>query len=272
MSEASTDPKREELLSDLRVRPREFALFCDLDGTLAPIVERPEQAEVPPTTRDALAAAAGNLGLCAVVTGRPAVEARRLVGLDTISYAGNHGMELLRPGSDQVQLHPLLEGHETDAVAFLDSLEPADLESCGIRVENKGAIVALHWRGSEPTDGLEDLIERIVDGAKEKGLEPRGGRMVLELRPGIAIDKGVAITELLQGTTGISSAIFVGDDLTDLDAFAALDELVSSGGLSSAGKVAVLSGETSELGLAERADICLGGPAEVADLIREVAG
>ncbi len=271
MSEASTDPKIEGLIAEVQSRPGEFALFCDLDGTLAPIVERPEQVEISASARDALVNAAENLGLCAVVTGRPALEARQLVGLDTISYAGNHGIELLQAGSDQVRAHPLLTGHEGDAAAFLDSVQLTELQDLGIRIEDKGAIVALHWRGNQTSGELEHLIQQISDRAKANGLEPRGGRMVLELRPGVAIDKGVAVTELLEGAAGITSAIFFGDDLTDLDAFAALDQLVAASQLKTATKVAVLSSETSDLGLTDNADICLEGPAEVADLIREIA-
>ena len=272
MSEASVEPVLQELLAEVHSRHAEFALFCDLDGTLAPIVERPELVEIPAATCSALAAAAKNLGLCAVVTGRPALEAQRLVGLDTISYAGNHGLEVLHTGSDQVQLHPRLAGREGDALEFLDSLEPEELEDLDVRIERKGAIVALHWRGTRKGDQVEDLIERISDSAKAGGLEPRRGRMVLELRPDVAIDKGVAVTELLEAAPEIDSAIFVGDDLTDLDAFAALDRLVSSGRLVSASKVAVVSSETSDLDLEENADICLKNSAEVADLIRGIGG
>jgi trehalose 6-phosphate phosphatase len=96
--------------------------------------------------------------------------------------------------------------------------------------------------------------------------------MVLELRPDVAVDKGVAVTALLTARPVIESAIFIGDDLTDLDAFEALDGLVASQKLGSATKVAVLSGETSDLGLAERADIELSGPGEVADLIVRIGG
>lgn len=96
--------------------------------------------------------------------------------------------------------------------------------------------------------------------------------MVLELRPDVAVDKGVAVTGILTARPEIESAIFVGDDLTDLDAFEALDGLVASQRLDSATKVAVLSSETSDLGLGEHADLRLSGPLEVANLIARIGG
>lgn len=272
MSEDSTDRRLEELSREVLERPDEFALLCDFDGTLAPIVERPEQVEVPPIAVEALAVAAERLGLCAVVTGRPALEARRLTGLDTVLYAGNHGLELLVPGQELATADPLLAGHEDDAHDFLATLDVEKMEVLGIRSEDKGPIVALHWRGSEPTEELNEWIERVGNDARAAGLRPRSGRMVLELRPDVAVDKGVAVTGLLTARPGIESAIFIGDDLTDLDAFDALDGLLSSQRLDTATKVAVLSGETSNLGLAERADIKLSGPGEVADLIVRIGG
>jgi len=272
VSEDSTDRRLEQLVREVLERPDEFALLCDLDGTLAPIVERPEQAEIPQATLVALDGAARKIGLCAVVTGRPAAEARKMTGLDMVLYAGNHGLELLEPGEEVATADPLLAGHEDDAHDFLTTLDVGRMEALGIRSEDKGPIVALHWRGSEQTEELNEWIERVEDDARKAGLQPRSGRMVLELRPDVAVDKGVAVTGILTARPEIESAIFVGDDLTDLDAFEALDGLVASQRLDSATKVAVLSSETSDLGLGEHADIRLSGPLEVANLIARIGG
>ena len=270
MSEAPTDQVLGELLAETRIRPSEFALLCDLDGTLAPIVTRPEEVEVPERTRQAVAAAARNLGLCAIVTGRPAKVAAELIDTESIVIAGNHGLELLEPESDSIISHSLLADHERDAAGFLASLEQEEISSLGIRIEDKGPIVALHWRGIEESDELLDEIERISSLAREAGLDPRGGRMVLELRPRVEIDKGVAVTELIASRPEIDSAIFIGDDATDLDAFEALETLSAEGRLVKACKISVTSEETTGLALAKRADICLSGPAEVADLIAQI--
>ena len=260
----------EELLSQVNLRPGSFALFCDLDGTLASIVERPDQVEVPAQTRAAIDSAARTLGLCAIVTGRPASEARELIGVESITIAGNHGLEILEGGREEVRPHPLLAGREDEASGFLDSLDHEQLERLGIRVEDKGAIIALHWRGAEESEELAEEIERIASHAREAGLDPRGGRKVLELRPRIALDKGVAVTELLDSRPEIDSAIFIGDDATDLDAFGALDRLASEGRISSSHKIAVVSEEPSDLGLSKSADICLTGPGEVTEMIARI--
>ena len=88
----------EELLAPLRRDPGSAAILLDVDGTLAPIVDRPDDAEVPAETRDLLAELARRYALVAAVSGRPALEARRIVGLEEIAYSGNHGFELLLPG------------------------------------------------------------------------------------------------------------------------------------------------------------------------------
>ena len=270
MSETERPPAGEPALDRIGEDPHRTALFCDLDGTLAPIVDRPEDVQVPETTLEAVTRAADRLALCAIVTGRPALEARRLIGLDSISYAGNHGIELIARGEEGVQIDPLLAGHEDDARAFIVSLDKRELEEAGLRLEDKGPIVAIHWRGSEAA-GREAMVERIVADAEAAGLIAHRGRMVLEIRPAVAIDKGMAVKRLLEGSPETTSAIFIGDDRTDLDAFSALDELVSSGDLSSALKVAVTSAETSDLDLGRRADLCLTDTAEVARFIERIA-
>ena len=267
MSEVPGEQELSALVAEIRRRPKEFALFCDLDGTLAPIVARPEEVEVPEVTRNAIDEAARRLGLCAIVTGRPAREARELIGVDSVVVAGNHGLELLEADSGEITTHELLAGHENEASEFLDSLDREELDRVGIRIEDKGAIIALHWRGAEDSRDLREAIERTASRAREVGLDPRGGRMVLELRPRVAIDKGVAVAGLIDSRPDIDSAVFIGDDSTDLDAFDALDLLAARGRLSLASKIAVVSEETAGLDLSDRADISLSGPAEVADLI-----
>ncbi|HEU4599323.1 MAG TPA: trehalose-phosphatase, partial [Solirubrobacterales bacterium] len=106
-------------LAPLRSEPDRSAVLTDVDGTLAPIVERPEQAAVPAEARDALVSLSSRFGLVGCISGRQAEEARRLVGVDEIAYAGNHGLELLLPGSDGPQLDPSLRDRERAASEFV---------------------------------------------------------------------------------------------------------------------------------------------------------
>lgn len=267
MSEEPRQKQVDELLSQVILRPKGFALFCDLDGTLAPIVESPDQVKVSAQTRGAIDSASRILGICAIVTGRPARQARDLIGVESITIAGNHGLETLESGGEEIRSHPLLADREDEASGFVESLDLDKLGTLGIRIEDKGPIVALHWRGAHESEELTQEIEQIASRAREARLDPRGGRKVLELRPRIALDKGVAVTELLESRPEVDSAIFIGDDATDLDAFDALDRLAAEGRISSLFKIAVVSDETSDLDLSRSADICLSGPDEVTKLI-----
>ena len=115
---------RAALLEALRADPARTAILTDIDGTLAPIVERPEQAAVPERASRLLARLSELYGLVGCVSGRRAEDARRMVGVDSISYAGNHGLELLLPGDEAPRLDPSLEGRETGASDFVAALNP----------------------------------------------------------------------------------------------------------------------------------------------------
>src|SRR5688500_16804522 len=138
----------DEILAPLLDDPTRSAVLTDIDGTLAPIVERPENASVPASASAVLAELSGRFALVGCVSGRRAAEARELVGVDGIAYAGNHGLELLLPGDGEPRLDPSLEGRESAAVDYLAGLDAGALAGGGIRVEDKGPIQALHWRGA----------------------------------------------------------------------------------------------------------------------------
>jgi trehalose 6-phosphate phosphatase len=245
------------LLAPLRGDPGRAAILTDVDGTLAPIVERAGEAVVPAGTRDVLAALAERYGLVGCVSGRQATDARRLVGLDGIAYAGNHGLELLLPGEAEPRLDPSLAGRERQAAEFLEQLD-GRLAQTGLRAEDKGAIQALHWRGAEDEDSAESRAHEIAVEAGHAGLETRWGRKVLELRPVGGGGKDAAVASMLAGET-LDRAVYAGDDRTDLDAFRRLVELRESGELAAAVRVGVLSPE-APAELAEESDLAVGSP------------
>src|SRR5919204_6739655 len=144
-----------QLIAPLRERPEASAVLCDIDGTLAPIVRDPGEAAVPAQTRDALRAVARRYALVACVSGRRAIEARRLVGLDELAYAGNHGLEVLRPGAEGASLDPAIDSETGAARSFLLGRWAADIRGAGLRLEDKGPIQALHWRGGTPPEGAQ---------------------------------------------------------------------------------------------------------------------
>jgi trehalose 6-phosphate phosphatase len=244
-------------LAALRAEPARAAILTDVDGTLAPIVGRPEQAEVPRGATEALRRLSERYGLVACISGRRAEEARRLVGVEGIAYAGNHGLELLMPGMGSPQLDPSLAGRESAAVEFLAGLDAGALAEVGLRTEDKGPIQALHWRGAEEGPAEAGAAE-IAAAAERAGLATHWGRKILELRPAVSIGKDVAIGALLSGS-GIATAAYAGDDRTDVDAFRRLRELREAGELETAVCVGVASPEAPP-GLVEGADMMVAGP------------
>ena len=257
------------LLEPLRERPECAAILTDVDGTLAPIAERAADAAVLDGTLEALTALSARYGLVGCVSGRQATEARRLVGLDTLAYAGNHGLELLMPGESEPRLDPSLDGRERQAAEFLAEID-GRLAATGLRTEDKGPIQALHWRGAEDEEAAQSRAHEIAIDAGHAGLEPRWGRKVLELRPVGGGGKDAAVASLLAGEE-LDRAVYAGDDRTDLDAFAALADLRDSGRLDTAICVGVGS-EEGPREIAERADLVLDGPGDMRQLLEALLG
>jgi trehalose 6-phosphate phosphatase len=256
-------------LESLRANPAAAAILTDVDGTLAPIVERPEQALVPARTRELLEALGERFGLVGCISGRRALEARRLVGIEGIAYAGNHGLELLLPGELEPKLDPALAGQEHRAAEFVAGLDADALGAAGLRYEDKGPIQTLHWRGAEDERGAEARAHEIAAAAGRAKLEPRWGRKVLELRPVGGGGKDAAVAALL-ATDGVTAAIYAGDDRTDLDAFRRLRELREDGELKTALCVGVVSPEAPPE-LPEEADLIVEGPTGWLELLEELA-
>ena len=258
-----------ELLEPLRAEPPASAILCDVDGTLAPIAARPEQSVVPDEARATLERLARRYALVACVSGRRATDARHLVGVESVVYVGNHGFETLRPGETAPRLDSTVRERGEGVRDFVASLDPSRLEVVGIRVEDKGPIQALHWRGAPSQAAASLQAKEVATLAQASGLVPRWGRKVLELRPVAGIDKGAAVTRLLR-EAGTGRAMYGGDDVTDLDAFRALRWMRSSDRLQVAVCIGVGSDEApAELG--EQADLIVSGTDEFIELLSSLA-
>jgi trehalose 6-phosphate phosphatase len=232
-----------DLLAPLREAPGESALIFDVDGTVAPIVPRPELAAVPPKTRADLERLASRYLLVAFVSGRPGPEAETLVGVPGARYVGNHGLEL---DPRAAELVPRI-------AAFRDAV--------GLETEDKGLTLAYHFRQAEDEASARQELEAVAARAKDEGLVARWGRRVLEIRPDLESDKGTAVRALL-ADSGARSGLYAGDDTTDLDAFRGL----ADAGLEHFVRVAVLSDE-APVGLAAAADIVVAGPNDLRVLL-----
>jgi trehalose 6-phosphate phosphatase len=259
-----------DALRPLTERPDAAAVLCDIDGTLAPIVERAEEAAVPEGTSRLLARIARRYRVVACISGRGAAEARRIVGVGGIAYAGAHGAELLLPGQAQAELVPKFATWADRVQEFALGKDSPELRMMRVRIEDKGAIVAFHWRGARDEDAALEQIQAIAAEAEDGGFLTHWGRKVLEIRPPVPIDKGQAVRELLRGTP-VRAAMFGGDDATDLDAFGVLGELRQDGQLEAAVCVGVRSDEGPPA-IIERADLAVDGTPGFAQVLEVLAG
>ena len=233
------------LLERLAEDPARAAILLDVDGVLAPIVPRPEDARVPEDARAELHRLAGRYGLVGCVSGRAGEDARKVVGVPELTYVGNHGLEL----------HP-------EAARWSERLEGFLATVTWPRIEDKGVTASLHYRDAPEEDEARRELDAIGERARQAGFVARYGRKVLELVPPISANKGTAITQLLE-RRGLERALYAGDDSTDLDAFAALEALEVRV------RVAVASPE-GPAALRDRADIVLAAQSEVIGLLRRL--
>jgi trehalose 6-phosphate phosphatase len=204
--------------------------MLDFDGTLAPIVSRPEIAELPTEARQALdqLRSRGDVHL-AIVSGRALADLRERVGIDGITYAGNHGLEIVGPRVSR--LHPEAAAARPHLERAAEELEPLLAEFPGAWLEDKGLTLSLHYRAL-----AEEQVPRLTAAVLERVSRVRGlrlthGKKVLEVRPKVDWHKGRAVLYLLEELrppTG-TPALYFGDDTTDEDAFVALRDLGGAG-------------------------------------------
>jgi trehalose 6-phosphate phosphatase len=191
-----------EALQPLRSDPSHAAVLLDIDGTLAPIVRHADDAHVPEATRTLLIEIAKRYGVVACVSGRRAQAARQIVAIGSIAYIGNHGGELLRPGATRVELDPELESWSERVRAFARRVYTSDHQRLRVRTEDKQAIAAFHWRGAPDEEAAAAAVREIAVRAQNEGFAVHWGRKVLEVRPPVAMDKGMGVTALLSATPG----------------------------------------------------------------------
>ncbi|EFQ82505.1 trehalose-phosphatase [Aeromicrobium marinum DSM 15272] len=243
-------------------------LALDFDGTLAPIVDDPAQAHVHPAAAEALSRLGGRLGTVAVITGRPVLQALELggfrgrAGLEDLVICGQYGAERWDAATGAVS-----SPTRPDAVAALAEALPDWLArhgAPGARIEDKHLAVAVHTRGLG--DGVLESIGRpLADLARAHGLTVEPGRQVVELRAS-GVTKGDALRTLV-GERSPRVVVYAGDDLGDVPAFDAVDDLRRGGTTG----FTVCSASTEQTALVPRADLVLDGPDAVAAWLVELA-
>jgi len=198
----------------------------DFDGTLAGIERRPDEATIPEPTREAISKLAARPNVeVAIVSGRELADVRERVGLEetaSISYAGNHGLEI---HADEYEVHPVAETAEREIDAICDLLTDRLADIDGVIVENKGVTATVHHRlvADEDVPAVESAVESLVAARDDVRLTT--GKDVLELRPEVEWDKGEAVRELHDELVPDDEhwlPMYVGDDTTDEAAFSVL--------------------------------------------------
>ena len=260
----------EELLAPLKAAPDRSAILLDVDGVLAPIVQHADDAHMPESTRRPLIEVARRYGVVACVSGRRASDARRIVSLGSIAYLGSHGSEVLMPGAVAPEIDRELQAWTRRVQAFTRDAYDERLRRLRVRLEDKEAIAALHWRGVPDEEEAESAVREVAEAAEKAGFTPHWGRKVLEIRPPVRIDKGAGIVAMLRNRD-LAGALYVGDDATDIDAFHGLSELVEMGRLGTAVRIGVRSDEGPSA-LQREADAMVDGTDGVRELLQALLG
>src|SRR5688572_15353527 len=208
-------------IPDERLVGRPTVVMLAVDGTLAPIAPHPSLAVVPPETRGVIARLASREWLVvALVSGRAAHDARRLVGVENVWTIGNHGAEVMDPNGDVV-VDPEIVLYGPQVARVAQTLDPLLSPLKGVHLENKGWSLSVHYRAAD--EGIVPRLTAVVEGeAARNGLRITLGKKVLEVRPPVLVDKGTAVYHLARnlGALGDDAAVvFAGDDVTDEDAF-----------------------------------------------------
>jgi trehalose 6-phosphate phosphatase len=234
-----------DLLARLAEDPKRAALFLDVDGVLAPIVPRPEDARVPDETREELRRLNERYALVACISGRSTVDAQRVVGVPELVYVGNHGLDL-----------------DSQAAGWGERLQRFLADVAWPATENKQLTASLHYRGSPDEGAARAALEDVKTRAEREGFVARFGRKVLEVLPPVDVHKGTAVRHLL-AERSLRRALYAGDDTTDLDGFRALD------GLDVSVRIAVASQE-GPAELREAADLTVAEPQELLAVLRRL--
>jgi len=245
------------LLAPLATAKR-LGVITDFDGTLSPIVNDPDSSAIHPRSKQILTDLVPQLALLAVVSGRGAADIHRMTGIEEAVYVGNHGME--RWTNDGLIVPEEVASYRPNLEGVLSLLEPH--RESGMAVEDKGATASVHYRRTQdPTATAERLRPVLEHITAEKDIELHEGKMVFELRPPVARDKGTAFRALV-AEYDLDAAIYLGDDVTDIPALKAAATLRDEDGKYGAG-VGVRHGDDTPEAVLTQSDVSADGVEEV---------
>ena len=241
-------------------------LLCDFDGTLAPIVDSPEMANMTNETRNLLVRLANKPGVkLGIISGRTLADVKERVGIGDVIYAGNHGFEI--EGPEIKFIHPLTE-ELNSIIRMMGTVLKRTMDKIkGVIVEDKGITLSIHYRlvDDDKLPQVNSIFENTVGTARKLGkIKTTSGKKVHEVRPAIHWNKGNAAQLIFDKVShahkkGETLPIYLGDDLTDEDAFKVINQLNG---------ISILVGGTTQ---PSEAHYYLNSPAEVNSLLAEFA-
>ncbi len=245
-----------DLLRELVARGRSgqrVGLITDIDGTISPMAETPQAAQVTPTSRDLLRRLGDQLALVAAISGRAAANAREKVGLPEMVYVGNHGLERWHEG--HIDVPPEAAAARPAIEQVIAALQPHIAP--GMIIEDKGVTLAIHYRTTADPAGVQAAIAPLLERlCRDLGLRLAPGKLSFEVRPAVDLHKGTAFTRLVSDYT-LAAAVYLGDDVTDADALRAARDLRHAGICFAVG-IGVESDETPAP-VQEAADLLVSG-------------
>ncbi len=232
-------------------------LFTDIDGTISPVARTPSEAKVEESARESIRRLGEVLSIVGAVTGRGAADAVSMLDLDGTMIIGNHGYERIQHGERVI--HPAALVSRTSVAACARAIA-AIVDSTprlnGVVVEDKDLSASVHYRLVEDQGRTVELLGTLVRAIAElHDLQVTGGKLVYEIRPKAVVNKGTAVRELATELS-LKGVVYLGDDVTDVDAFRALATLASSSVATLS--VGIVSAETHAI-VSETADILVEG-------------
>jgi len=204
------------------------AIVTDIDGTISGIAPTPDEAVVPDSMRKELVKLNEKFQLVAVISGRSVLNAREIVGVEGLLYVGNHGMEFLKNG--RLSMDPQAEKYFHQIQKSGQKLKKGDLSQInGLIFEDKGICYSIHYRCSpSPENVREKILKTLQNDPECKNLKISEGRCLVELKPPVNCDKGTILNGIVD-EYNLKKIIYLGDDITDVDAFNRLKELKNEG-------------------------------------------
>ncbi|MCI0709109.1 MAG: trehalose-phosphatase [Chloroflexi bacterium] len=212
----TTDTKLYPLL-----KAKRLGLIVDMDGTISHIAETPEAAVVTPKSRELLGTLVLMLPMVAAISGRAARDLNQRVAIPGMVYVGNHGLERWEDGGRV--LNEDVRRYRKALAASLEDLEP--YLTVGMWIEDKYATASVHYRMTPNPEKAANTLGPLINNIAEKhGLKSSPGQKLFEIRPPIEANKGTAVDALVKEFE-LDAIVYIGDDVTDIDAINAVKAL-----------------------------------------------